>query len=706
MAAALRILLALTCVNFIRSASAGPWPDRSNLRSRKLEALPIDKLFDRSILGNLKHSQNISNSTTLEKLKLSRTNSMVARIDVGTPPQHMQCLLDSGSADLWVPSKRCRSCETEHHFHADKSSTFSPRLVQTQDGPRPIPLQVSYGSGQIEGYPVEDTVKIGDARLTNQSFIIVEEAALPPHRTWDGICGLGWKQIAQGGEPLYRHLQKEGWKAVFGLVPLKDGAAYISVGDAELKFACKPGTQVWVNAESLTPDGQPSFWVASGGLAIHRTTPVKIRFLVDTGTTFFLVPPKNFDSLVKSVFPSEVFNERCGMDGEGLVVCDCSVIDEEGMLPLRVQLGGHEFELPPKKLFKHVRADDGSSLCLLQMQPNPMSPAALTDPMADLGGLLGGLGGLGGLAGILGGDPLLGGDPDPSMGGGSGGDPRPQSQPSSMPPFNFPFPFMDDQNNGGFPFPFGGGSENQPQQQGESGGMPGFPFSIPGLLGFGGPSASDGNSNGDADAGNPFGLAGAGEEIEEEIENRPDGSVCTHTKVWEQGKLKKQTTRCQNPNELEHRRRLQAFGGMDMPMMEDPTADLWVLGGVFLEHFVSIFDFDNQRLGFCEPADNAADALRPSSLSEVHQRSSRSQPSPSSSGVARAPNLPAEKSGLASMWLGLLAFGSLIVCIALGVHLPGRLRQPRPRYGSTEVRTPTAGHTDLSDPDEELLATE
>merc|ERR1712113_1129345 len=48
-------------------------------------------------------------------------------------------------------------------------------------------------------------------------------------------------------------------------------------------------------------------------------------------------------------------------------------------------------------------------------------------------------------------------------------------------------------------------------------------------------------------------------------------------------------------------RRLQ-IGGLPTIVEHSPTHDLWVLGGVFLEHFVSIYDFDDKRLGFCEPS--------------------------------------------------------------------------------------------------------
>merc|ERR1712151_403043 len=49
---------------------------------------------------------------------------------------------------------------------------------------------------------------------------------------------------------------------------------------------------------------------------------------------------------------------------------------------------------------------------------------------------------------------------------------------------------------------------------------------------------------------------------------------------------------------------------------QDPTEDLWMIGGVFLEHFVTIFDFDEGRIGFAEPA-GGVPPLVPSRLNAV-----------------------------------------------------------------------------------------
>jgi len=483
-------------------------------------------------------------------IEISKTNAMIATISVGTPPQEMRVLVDSGSSDLWVPSKRCESCENERYFRADQSSTFKPYLRKTPGGMRPVGVQIGYGSGEIFGYAVRDSVKINSLTLENQSFIIVEEAALPPHLEWDGIFGIGWKHLSSGGKPVYQHLLDIGKQPIFALVPTGGNGAYMSVG-AEADAACKPGTLVWPPAEAVGP-GQPrSFWVVSGGVAVHKKTPTRVRFLVDTGTNFMLVPPQVFESLVASIIPSQALQEMCGIapDDGGLVVCDCAVRQHPDLLPLRVQLGDREFALPTDKLFKDAGAKDGDTeLCLLEVQPNPMVSlsAAMGLPAAILGGLAPEVG-------ITGDHRHNQSRPQAGEGNADGGLP--------LPPFPFPDPF--------------------------------------GTMDGAGITAGE-----------------IGDRIEEEITTKPDGTVCKHVVVWEGGNTTKNTTECGEKVASEPLRdglaqllgggrRLQfglplldgLFGG---PEMHDPQDDLWILGGVFLQHFVSIYDFEQERMGFCD----------------------------------------------------------------------------------------------------------
>jgi len=470
---------------------------------------------------------------------VTKQKALVTEVSLGTPPQKMKCLVDTGSSDLWLPSKRCERCNNQNHFDADASGTFSPQMEHTPRGERPKQAQIHYGSGAVAGFHVQDTLQFGAATVKNQSFIIVEDAALPPRREWDGICGLGWRRLAQVQKPLYQMLQEQGQKAVFAMVPSGDGTSYMSVGELPEK-AYKPDTLVWVEAETMDMPGNPqfegerSFWIVSGGIAVINDKPRPARFLVDTGSNQVLfAPPSQYAALMQSLLPQESFEKHCAQDPSmgGLVACDCEIANDEGLRPLRVSLGEREFVLQVTELFSKAGTfPDGTEACLLQIQENRMAAASA--------GVMGG----GGLASILG--NLLGGALGRSKGGVGGG-----------------IPVLID---GGFP-------------------------------------------------------GGAGvQEVRQTERLMPDGSVCRETEMIQGGKVVKREEECTKPKQgqPQQARRLQlpGIGGIlgggggsaPVPVEEDPAAELWILGGVFLERFVAVFDFDEARLGFAEPAADVA----------------------------------------------------------------------------------------------------
>eukprot|EP00434_Breviolum_minutum_P036997 symbB.v1.2.032789.t1/scaffold3983.1/size46898/2 len=525
---------------------------------------------DRNVLGNLKETK------VLEKkqldLSITRTHALVAQLEVGTPPQQMTCLLDTGSSDLWIPSKRCKTCQNQHLFHADKSSSFTPELVSAPGAAskRPVAVHVSYGTGDIVGYKVQDTVRFGGAEIRNQSFLIVEDAQLPPQRGWDGICGLGWQSIAQLQGPLYRSLQEMGRKAIFSFVPEGASSAHLVLGQVP-HYAIKPGTLVWTDAESLH-GGQlrgRSFWVTQGGIAVHKQTPRPARFLVDTGTNQVLLAPRRlYVSIMRSVLPEDKFNDLCGMDemAGGAVFCDCSIIDHSKDLPpLRIFLGNRPFELPVAEMFSKIPTKDGGSeACLLAVQPNNLDPQGLGMGTMPMPLPFGGLGGL--------------------------------------------LPDLAE----GFPFPM-----DLPDLLGGLGGT--------GLGGLGATPMADGKSppmTGEAKGMKSlFGDLGIGhlrkgvqsEQVAEEIRTRADGTVCKYITVTENGKVKSRKEECAQPGSDVRRLQLVVPMGGILEIPLDPAGeedtmrhgehapDLWILGGMFLERFVVSFDFDQGRMGVAEP---------------------------------------------------------------------------------------------------------
>lgn len=478
---------------------------------------------------------------------VTKQKALVTEVSLGTPPQKMKCLVDTGSSDLWLPSKRCDRCNNQNHFDADASGTFAPQFDGNPRGEQPEQAQIHYGSGAVAGFHVQDTLHFGTATVKNQSFIIVEDAALPPRREWDGICGLGWRRLSQVQKPLYQMLQEQGEKAVFAMVPSGDGTSYMTVGELP-EGAYKPDSLVWVEAETIDMPGnlkfkgERSFWIVSGGIAVINDEPRPARFLVDTGSNQVLfAPPSQYVALMQSLLPQDSFERHCMQDPSmgGLVVCDCEIAGDEGLRPLRVSLGGREFVMQVTELFSRAGSfPDGTEACLLQIQENRMAAASA--------GVMGG----GGLASIL--EGLLGGALGRSAGGGGGGRPV----------------IID-------------------------GGMPGGP--MPG-----------------------GGAAAAATEVRQTERLMPDGSVCRETEFIQGGKVVKEEKECTGSNgQPQQARRLQLpgiagiLGGGGgphpaMPVEEDPTAELWILGGVFLERFVAVFDFDEGRFGLAEPAADVA----------------------------------------------------------------------------------------------------
>lgn len=137
-------------------------------------------------------------------LKNFFNTQFVATVGIGSPPQYLDVILDTGSANFWINSEICQdfACRQQSRYDHEKSKEFSELGYF---------VEVVFGTGQVNGEINEDTVEIAGIQVTHQRLgeIASMEGDVFNDAKFSGILGLAFPTMAAFGfQPVFDSLMK------------------------------------------------------------------------------------------------------------------------------------------------------------------------------------------------------------------------------------------------------------------------------------------------------------------------------------------------------------------------------------------------------------------------------------------------------------------------------------------------------------------
>jgi cathepsin D len=268
-------------------------------------------------------------------------------ITLGTPPQKFTVVFDTGSSNLWVPSKKCSPLNIACRLHNKYDSTKSSTYVENGEA-----FEIRYGTGSLSGFLSEDTLNIGGLNVKKQVFA---EAVNEPGITFivakfDGILGMAYDSISVDHvTPVWYNIISQNLvkSPVFSFWldknPMGQSGGELTLGGVNPELYT--GNFSWVPITSKT------YWqfkldsIKLGGVDLGFCATEACKAIADTGTSLIIGPSKEINALNKKLGAVVV-------NGEGIFT-SCDVVSK---LPdITITLNGVDFVLKPQEYVLNVQ---------------------------------------------------------------------------------------------------------------------------------------------------------------------------------------------------------------------------------------------------------------------------------------------------------------------------------------------------------------
>jgi len=231
-------------------------------------------------------------------------------ITLGSDQQPFRVVPDTGSSNLWVPSKDCKwtqiSCKLHHRYdhHSSKSYVANGTVFKIQ-----------YGSGAAQGYFSNDDLSIAGLNVKSQVFAeVTDEPGIAfLAAKFDGIMGLAFDTISVArATPVWYNLVNK------GLVTHPVFAFYLSTtsgSDGELVFGGVDAAHYTGDFEFVTLTNETYWEFKLDDVQISGKTAGYCEggchAIADSGTSLLAGPVKVVSEINKIIGAVGILTDEC-----------------------------------------------------------------------------------------------------------------------------------------------------------------------------------------------------------------------------------------------------------------------------------------------------------------------------------------------------------------------------------------------------------